>query len=650
MTLRHLALTGALACGLALAMADRPAVARDHPKDLLTSDIPADFKISESAYDYVKRDVMIPMRDGVKLHTVIVIPKGGGRRPMLLDRTPYDAGKLLGRTSSPHYLAILPRDFAELAAAGYIIVAQDVRGKFGSEGVYVNERPLRGPLNPGDIDHATDAWDTIDWLVKKVPESNGRVGMIGVSYDGMMVLMALTDPHPALKAAVPINPVADTWMNDDDFHGGAFRLIGYDYYFEQDSAKGDGGALLRGGVDDYDVFLKAGSAWDFAKATGVDKLPFPARMARHPAYDAFWREQALEDVLPRHTLTVPTLYVASQWDQEDSFGAVAVYEATRASDPLHQRDFLVMGPWNHGGAEEDGAKLGPLTFDGDTAARFRRTTLLPFLNARLKIGARVARTPPVTVYETGANAWRAYDTWPQSCATGCPQRSRPLYLHAGGGLGFDYPDVAGHFAEYVSNPAKPVPYRTRPIRPTYAEDSSWGRWLVDDQREFASRPDVAVWTSEVLTQPVRIAGAPVAHLQASTSGSDADWVVKLIDVYPDEVPDEKTLGGYQLMISGDILRGRYRGGFSAPTPITPGKVEDYVFNLPNASHTFLPGHRIMVQIQSSWFPLYDRNPQTWVDNIFFAKPSDYRSATQRVVDGGPQASFIELPVIAPTPD
>ena len=622
------------------------AAAPNHPKDVLTSDIPATFKPDEHAYDYVKRDVMIPMRDGVKLHTVIVIPKAAGRRPILLDRTPYDAGKLLGKTASAHVAANLPRDFAEYAAAGYIIAGQDIRGKYGSGGVYVNERPLRGPLNPGPIDHATDAWDTIDWLVRNVPESNGKVGMIGVSYDGMMVLMALADPHPALKAAVPINPVADTWFNDDDFHGGAFRLIGYDYYFEQDSVKDDGGSLTRGGVDDYDVFLRAGSAWDFAKATGVDKLPFPARMAQHPAYDAFWQAQALETILPRHALTVPTLYVASQWDQEDSFGAIATFEATRVSDPDHRRDFLVMGPWNHGGATEDGSKLGPLTFDGDTARHFRQTILLPFLDAHLKDDPSPAKTPPVTVYETGSNVWRTYETWPRSCAVGCPEISRPLYPRPGGGLGFDPSATAEHTVDYVSDPAKPVPYRSRPIRPTYADDSTWGRWLVDDQREFTSRPDVVSWTSDVLTQPVHIAGAPSVHLRASTSGADADWVVKLIDVYPDEVPTDTALGGYQLMIAADIFRGRYRESLSAPKPITPGKVETYAFNLPNASHVFLPGHRIMVQVQSSWFPLYDRNPQTWVDNIFFAKPEDYRLATQRIVDGGPDPSFIDLPVVS----
>ncbi len=644
----RLILAAAFALGDGGALAASPA---SHPRDVLASDIPAAFKADENGYDYVKRDVTIPMRDGVKLHTVIVIPRGASRAPILLDRTPYDASKMTSRASSPHLAAILPKAYAELAAAGYIVAIQDVRGKYGSGGVYVNERPLRGPLNAGDIDHATDAWDTIDWLVRNVKETNGKVGMIGTSYDGMMVLMALADPHPALKAAVPINPVADTWLNDDDFHGGAFRLIGYDYYYEQDTAKGEGDDLPRGAIDDYDVFLKAGSAWDFAKATGVDKLPFPARMAQHPTYDAFWREQALETILPRHALTVPTLYVAGQWDQEDMFGAIGTYEATAASDPGHQRDFLIIGPWGHGGAEKDGSTLGALSFDGDTARHFRQTVLLPFLDARLKDGAPAAvpagAIPPVTAFETGTNVWRAYDSWPRSCASGCPEKSRPLWLQPGGALGFERPsEAAADTVTYVSDPAKPVPYRARPIRPTYADDSTWGRWLVDDQREFSSRPDVMSWTSEPLTAPVRIAGAPQVHLRASTSGADSDWVVKLIDVYPGEVPAMPALGGYQLMIAADIFRGRYREGYSTPKPIEPGKVETYSFPLPNASHVFLPGHRIMVEVQSSWFPLYDRNPQTWIDNIFFAKKSDYRAATQTIVDAGPDSSFIDLPVVA----
>jgi putative CocE/NonD family hydrolase len=616
------------------------------PKDLLPSDIPADFKADTQAFDYVKTDAMIPMRDGVKLHAVIVIPKGVHGAPIILDRTPYDAAKTVARTSSPHLADILPGELAELAAAGYIIVVEDVRGKYGSQGVYVNERPLRGPLNPGDVDHATDAYDTIDWLVKTVKETNGKVGMIGTSYDGMMVLMALADPHPALKAAVPINPVADTWLNDDDFHGGAFRLIGYDYYYQQDTARGDGDDLPKGAFDDYDTYLRAGSAWDFATAHGIDQLPFPARMARHPAYDDFWKAQALQRLLPARRLTVPTLYVAGQWDQEDMFGAIGVYEATRLSDAAGNRDFLVLGPWKHGGANGDGSALGAIAFDGDTALHFRRTVLLPFLDAHLKDGAAPAALPKVTAYESGTDVWRAYDAWPQSCASGCPHASRALYLRPGGGLGFDPPPAdRTHYAEFVSDPAKPVPYRLRPIRPTYASDSTWGRWLVDDQRNFADRTDVAVWTSEVLTAPVRIAGAPVVHLGAATSGTDADWVVKLIDVYPDTVAAKPALGGYELMIAGDIFRGRYRQGYSTPEPIPAGKTETYEFPLPNASHVFLPGHRIMVQVQSSWFPLYDRNPQTYVDNIFFAKPGDYKLATQRIMDAGPAASFIDLPVM-----
>jgi len=430
-----------LAATAIVVLAAASAVAASPPRDVLTSDIPAGFTPDERGYDYVKRDVMIPMRDGVKLHTVIVIPKGAWRAPIMFDRSPYDATKITSRAASPHVAAILPSAYAELAAAGYIVAVQDVRGKYGSGGVYVNERPLRGPLNLGDIDHATDAWDTIDWLVKNVKESNGRVGMIGTSYDGMMVLMALSDPHPALKAAVPINPVGDTWLNDDDFHGGAFRLIGYDYYYQQDTAQGDGGSLPRGDVDDYDVFLKAGSAWDFARATGVDKLPFPARMALHPTYDAFWREQALETVLPRHPLTVPTLYVASQWDQEDMFGAIGVYEATKtsdpgASDPTRRRDFLVIGPWSHGGALRDDSTLGALSFGGDTAKHFRQAVLLPFLDARLKDAAPASSTPPVTAFETGTNVWRTYDSWPRSCEARCPDKSRALWLQPGGSLGF----------------------------------------------------------------------------------------------------------------------------------------------------------------------------------------------------------------------
>jgi putative CocE/NonD family hydrolase len=620
------------------------------PAAAQTSDIPEHFQPNTATFDYIKRDVMIPMRDGVKLHTVIVLPKGARNAPILLDRTPYGAATHTNRTQSPHGAAVLSEAYGQLFTAGYIVVIQDVRGKHGSEGDYINERPLRGPLNTTKTDHATDAFDTIDWLVKNTPESNGRVGMIGVSYDGMMVLMALCDPHPALKAAVPINPVANTWKNDDDFHGGAFRLIGFDYYHSQDTERGEGADLWRPGYDDYDTFLKAGSAGDFMKAYGIDQLPFPARMAQHPAYDDFWKAQALDEILATRPLKVPTLHVASQWDQEDSYGAVATYKAMEAMDTANDTNFLAIGPWSHGGSMKDGSSLGDIKFDGDPSLKFRRDILIPWLDQRLKTSAPPASIAPVIAYATGAGVWRSYTAWPPKEAS-----ARPIYLQSDGGLAFGKPEPAlpllgrkPGYDEYVSDPAKPVPYRLRPIRPTYAEGSTWSQWLVDDQRVFSDRTDVLVYATAPLTEPVEIAGAPVAHLYASTTGTDADWVVKLIDAYPDEDPLEAKMGGYQLPIAMDILRGRYRKGYDHPEPVSPGKIERYDVALPNAHHVFLPGHRIMVQIQSSWFPLYDRNPQTYVENIFFAQPSDYRKATQRIFHTAGEASNVELPIVSVT--
>jgi len=634
-------------CSLAgLALAAVPALGRAAPPQAtLPSDMPAAFAPKTDSFDYIKRDEMIPMRDGVKLHTVIIIPKGAIRAPILLDRTPYSASEETSRAQSAHMTSILPSTYDVLAPAGYIVVFQDVRGKYGSEGEYVNERPLRGPLNPTNIDHATDAYDTIDWLVKHTPESNGRVGMIGTSYDGMMVLMALAAPHPALKAAVPINPVGDTWMNDDDFHGGAFRLIGYDYYYSQDTARGGGDDLWRAAYDDYDTFLRAGSAGDFTKEYGLTSLGFVQKLAAHPAYDDFWKAQALDKILGKIPVAVPTLFVAGQWDQEDMYGAVAVYEARKALDPGHL-DHLVLGPWYHGQANGDGSAIGAIKFDGDTAAWFRRNILLPFLDAHLKdpdpkTSAPVADIAPVTAYETGANVWRRYETWPLADV-----KPTPIYLAPDAALAFARPPrERADYAEYVSDPAKPVPYRLRPIRPTYSAGSTWSVWLADDQRNFSDRPDVLTFETAPLAEPVHIAGAPGVNLFAATTGTDADWVVKLIDVYPDEVAHTPTLGGYQLMIAADIFRGRYREGFEKAVPIKPDAVEPYRWALPNVDHVFLPGHRIMVQVQSSWFPLYDRNPQTFVPNIFWAKPSDYKKETMRIYDAGPDASFISLPVV-----
>jgi putative CocE/NonD family hydrolase len=614
------------------------------PTPPMQPDIPPKFEVPTADFDYVKREVMIPMRDGVKLFTVIVLPKNAKNAPIILTRTPYNAAKRAERTVSPHMLDTLPMGDEVFVKEGYIRVFQDVRGKYGSEGDYVMTRPLRGPLNNTPVDHSTDAYDTIDWLVKNVPESNGKVGMIGSSYEGFTVLMALINPHPALKAAVPMSPMVDGWKGDDWFHNGAFRQSNFNYFYSQTTARGEGKHIAGGVYDEYDLYLRTGSAGDFAHRFGIDELPFFEKVSEHPAYDLFWSAQALDQILAQQPLKTPTLYVASLWDQEDMYGAIHTYLATEPKDTNNDRNFLALGPWRHSGVNYDGTTLGPFKFEGNTALQFRRDVMQPFLDEHLKDGAPQANTPPVFVYETGTNTWRRLQSWPLSCESGCAAKPRRLYLQSGFRLGWE-PPASGEaaFDEYVSDPAKPVPYQPRPVR--FDDTPAWQRWLVSDQRAVADRTDVLTYVSDVLTTPVKISGAPVVSLFASTSGSDSDWVVKLIDVYPDEMASQPELAGYELAVGMDILRGRYRDSFEHPTAIPAGKVQHYQFALPHANHVFLPGHRLMVQVQSSWFPLYDRNPQTFVPNIFFAKPSDYRKATQRVFHAGKNASFIDLPVV-----
>ena len=613
----------------------------------LTPDIPAKFEAPRASYDYVKRDVMIPMRDGVKLHTVIVVPKGAKNAPIIVTRTPYNASKRTERNQSPHMLAVLPQGDEVFAADGYIRVFQDIRGKYGSEGDYVMTRPLKGPLNSSEVDHSTDAYDTIDWLVKNVPESNGRVGMLGSSYEGFTVVMALVNPHPALKVAAPMSPMVDGWMGDDWFHFGAFRQVNLDYFTDQTAVRGQGGDIVRQGYDDYENFRRAGSAGDYAKAAGLDQLPWWRKISGHPAYDAFWQAQALDKTMADQPLKIPTMWIQGLWDQEDMWGAIHSYLATEPKDTGNNRNFLVMGPWRHSGVNYDGDSLGPLKFSGDTALQFRRDVLKPFFDQYLKDGAPQANTPPVFIYNTGENHWDRLKSWPLACDAGCAAKSKPLYLSAGFGLSFAAPPrsstPSAAYDEYVSDPAKPVPYVPRPVR--FADTDGWTRWLVTDQRAVADRPDVLTYVTPPLTEPLRISGAPVANLVAATSGTDGDWVVKLIDVYPDEVPSRPEMGGYQLGVAMDIFRGRYRESFATPRAIAPNKPLPYKFILPTANHVFLPGHRIMVQVQSTWFPLYDRNPQTFVANIFFAKPEDYVKATQRVYHAEGAASFIDLPVV-----
>jgi uncharacterized protein len=616
----------------------------------LPSETPATFEPATDGFDYVKRDVMIPMRDGVKLHTVILVPKTALKTrhaPILLTRTPYNATDLTSHAASAHLGPILSGyDNATdvIVDGGYIRVVQDVRGKHGSEGDYVMNRPLHGPLNPTPVDHATDTYDTIEWLVKNVPETNGNVGILGISYDGFLPLMALVNPHPALKVSVPMNPMVDGWMGDDWFHNGAFRQQMMPYIYEQEATRESEAKWWTSHFDDYDMFMQAGTAGELGRRRGLEQVGFWRKLLEHPSYDAFWKDQAVDKVLSAQSLKVPVMLVHSLWDQEDIYGAIAVYKALEAKDTNNDKVFLVMGPWHHGQEIDDGSRLGALKFNSDTALYFRQEILRPFLDHYLQDGSPKADVPPVAAFETGTNTWRRLTAWPAGCATECV-RATPLYLAAGLTLSFNEPRVGEAYEEYVSDPAKPVPFRARPIQPVgYDNGMTWPQWLVDDQREASGRPDVLAYVSDVLTAPQKISGQPVANLVASTSGTDSDWVVKLIDVYPDEVAGQPAMGGYQLMVSADIFRGRYRESFETARPITPDKPLPYRFALPTANHVFLPGHRMMVQVQSTWFPLYDRNPQTFVPNIFWAKPQDYRKAVQRIYHAPGQASFVELPL------
>ncbi|MDN5369185.1 MAG: uncharacterized protein PWP74_493, partial [Shewanella sp.] len=587
--------------------------------------------------DFIKRVEMVPMRDGTKLYTVILMKKGTKNAPILLSRTPYDAKDAFERTGSQSMREVVDVMDVEFVEDNYIRVYQDIRGLHNSEGDYVTNRPLVGPLNNTGIDESTDAYDTIDWLVKHVPESNGNVGIVGSSYLGFTTLMAEINPHPALKAAVPQSPMVDGWIGDDWFHNGAFRNINIGYTVEQGTAKAESSGIAVGAGDDYSRFLEAGSTGDYLKKWGFEHYPFIQKMVQNPAYSDFWSLQAVDKIMAKQPLKVPTMLVVGQWDQEDSYGAPAVYQAMEPKDKHNNMVSLVIGPWRHSGVNHYGYNLGALTFTGDTAREFRVKYMKPFFDHYLK-GAPDPQTPPVLTYATGENHWNVSPKWPM----GTPKK---LYMTGNMGLSFNPAADTNAHDDYVSDPAKPVPFIPRPIN--MEDPFQWKPWLVHDQRFASSRPDVLVYSSDVLDKPVHIMGAPMVNLFAATSGTDADWVVKLVDVYPNTTTEGAAQGavgpemtGFELPIGIEIFRGRYVHGFDKPAALTPGKVEHYRFGLPNVDHVFLPGHKIMVQVQSTLFPLYDRNPQTFVDNIFFAKPADYKKATMSVF----HSSNVELPI------
>jgi len=626
---------------LSLIFSTSPLAAQPAPVTPMTPDVVANYDQVRTEADFIKRVVMVPMRDGVKLYTVIVFKKGTSGGPILLSRTPYDAKESTARNASQRIVDILPVMDAEFVNDGYIRVYQDIRGLHHSEGEFVMNRPIVGPLNNGGIDESTDAYDAIDWLVKNVPETNGKVGVIGSSYLGFTTLAAEINPHPALKAAVPESPMVDGWMGDDWFHYGAFRTGSLDYAVEQSTGKAEAHAsLAEGAGDDYTRYLEAGSIGDYAHTLGIDHYPFVQKLFQNPAYTLFWSGQAVDKWMAAHPLTVPTMLEVGQWDQEDSYGAPAVYKALTDKYDGTELLHLVIGPWRHSGANHYGYDLGALTFTGDTALEWRTRWAKPFLDHYLK-GAPDPHTPPVLTYATGINRWEESPRWPMGTPT-------PLYLAASGRAGFERPSGAAH-DDYISDPAKPVPFIPRPI--SSADSNQWKPWLVRDQRFVSDRPDVLVYKTEPLASAVHIMGAPLVDLFAATTGTDSDWVVKLVDVYPNDIPEgadqggKPSMAGFELAVGTEIFRGRYVDNFAKPRPLKAGKVEEYKFGLPNVDHVFLPGHRIMVQVQSSLFPLYDRNPQTFVPNIFFAKPGDYRKATQSVFNGGGAASAVMLPIV-----
>jgi putative CocE/NonD family hydrolase len=588
-------------------------------------------RAQQPAPSWTAAEHLIPMRDGVKLYTQVYSPAQSAEPlPILLLRTPYGTGPL----NSARIQAAIP----ELAADGYIIVVQDIRGRFKSEGQFVMLRQPRDPTDKKAIDESTDTYDTIEWLLKNVPNNNGRVGMAGTSYGAWLTVMGMLDPHPALKAAVEQASPADMWIGDDFHHNGAFRLsYGFEYAYMMESSKeitDVSGVIDR--FDAYDWYLHLGPLSNANEKYLHSRLPTWNDFVNHPDYDAFWKRQGFAPWLNR--VTVPTLNVAGWWDQEDFYGPIKIYELLERHDSGN-KNWLVVGPWNHGGwSRGEGQKLGRLDFGSATAAYYRREVLARFFAYYLKDKGD-PNLPEALTFRTGANQWVRHDAWP-------PKRNvtaQHLYFQADRGLSFEAPPASATpaFDSYVSDPANPVPYRPRPID----VHSGWTTWLVEDQRFVDHRPDVLSWSTAPLAEDLVVSGKIIANLFASTTGTDSDWIVKIIDVYPDKYPSDPKMGGFELMIAGDVLRGRYRNSVEKPEPIVANQPTHYQIGFPANDHVFLKGHRIMVQVQSTWFPVIDRNPQRFVTNIFLAKQSDFQPATQRVFRSGQNASYIEVPVV-----
>jgi len=593
--------------------------------------------------EFKQVDAMIPMRDGTHLQTVVFTPLVATENlPILFTRTPY------GVPENQAGLTAKDSPFRPLIADGYIFVFQNLRGRFKSEGTFVMQRAPRDESDPKSVDESTDAYDSIDWLVKNVAKNNGKVGIWGISYAGWTTVMALRNPHPALKAASEQASPADMFMGDDFHHNGAFRLsYGMEYSALVEAEKESNFHFDFDKADTYEWYLKLGPLSNVNKNYFHGKIPAWNDFVDHPARDKYWLAQATDSWL--HGTSVPVQNVAGWWDQEDFYGPIRTYDLLEKAGSGSQ-NYLVVGPWNHGGwFRSGGTHLGDISFGSATSDYFRTEVMTPWFRYWLH-GEGSAPASKVLAFETGSNVWKQYAEWPPKSA-----KPTPIYFGAGRSLSFTKPAAnAGAFDAFVSDPANPVPYRPRPIQPTYP-GADWPKWLVQDQRFVDHRPDVLTWETESLTSDVRVAGDVVAHFYASTTGTDADWVVKLIDVQPedavsnipaegDEPARKVNMGGFELMISNEVYRARFLHGFDKPQALKPNQVVEYNVDLHTADHVFQKGHKIMVQIQSTWFPIIDRNPQKFVPSIFAASADDYTAATERVYHSAAYPSSIILPV------
>jgi putative CocE/NonD family hydrolase len=591
---------------------------------------------TDTISSYIKKSYMITMRDGVKLFTVVLSPIQQIKpNPFLLERTPYGVDFALADNSTIpiNKMGSLKR----YARDGYIFVFQDLRGKFKSEGTFEMTRPLYHLIDKSKTDESTDAYDTVDWLIKNIPNNNGKAGIHGVSYPGYLALDASVDPHPALKASSPQASPADMFLGDDFHHNGAFRLsYGFEYSYLVENDKLANSVFPFPQYDLYNWYLQLGSLKNVNDKYFKGKLPAWNDFTKHPNHDEYWIKSSTLTYI--HTPQIPILHVGGYFDQEDLNGPQLMYHHLEKKDALNY-NYICLGPWNHGGWEGKNAdSLGEIKFGSNTAEWFQ-TFEKQWFDFWLR-GIGEGKFAEANCFQTGSNNWKTYDSWPPKKV-----ELKKLYANTNHSTGFSKPMSKDGSLSYVSDPAIPIPYRSLPIEATYHDGSRWNSWHVEDQRFVATRPDVVSFVMDSLTQDITVTGKVMAHLFAATTATDADFVVKLIDVYPAIDRTNIKMSGYQLPIAMEVIRGRFRKSFENPAPLEPGKVEEFVIDLHDINHTFLKGHQLMIQIQSTWFPIIDRNPQKYIPNIFEAQESDFVKATHTVYFNNKYATYIELPIV-----